>query len=131
MTNYLSNMENKFVVSLELSKKMREMGFPSDTHFEWFEGYGKSGVKPAENHKISGFDYIPAPHVGELGEWLGKVNWDKLNLKITPTYNILIDGIKFWESPVNEAEGRAKLLIYITEQFGFDPKSLHPLPPQP
>lgn len=64
-------MNEKYVVSLELAKKMKELGFKQESDFCWCRAYGKIYL---ENEKDS-LEYLPsnlfsAYHVGELGEML-------------------------------------------------------------
>jgi hypothetical protein len=107
------------VVSLELAKKLKELGFPQDSLFYWTKSLdGKNVLK--EWRIITGDEEInaygsSAYTVAELGEMLpglwmpvkdeenGRKPWLRVDREINKT----------WEE--TEADARAKTLIYLKE----------------
>jgi len=108
-------LENQ-VCSLELSKKMRELGFEQESAFYW-RNAGQVGWQ-IENEvwmRNKKEDAYSAYTVAELGEFLKKVNFEKSKIKTLPeefcprtedeSLKATFDQ-NFW----------AKMLIYLKEQ---------------
>lgn len=119
------------VVSLELAKKMRELGFEQDSYWFW-QGYlhSENRVELAPKDKLyKYYDICSAYTVAELGEMLPAgfisrkrigatkdtlwscyddkpVNYHKIELAKQIDYTVLAD---------TEAHARAKMLIYLKE----------------
>jgi hypothetical protein len=129
-------MENH-VTNLELSKKMKELGFPQFSQFSWV---GCNGLEnqPSLSHKVNKADYeklknpewffYSAYLASELGEWLPEFieGW-------------LMGIHKFEEWSVGDSSGSilrskkdknlpnamAKMLIHLTEEGIINPKLLN------
>ena len=104
----------KQVVSLELAKKLKELGVKQDSHFSWFEmNTGKfelyhSGL-PTSKSKFSAFT------VAELGEMLLIQFTILKGVQISDPrgrYSRLVKRLYIFE---DEANARAKMLIYLLE----------------
>ena len=114
----------KQVVSLELAKKLKELGVPQTAHFEW-QKWKTEGSRKIEWEVHEGYgdfteDWYSAFTVAELGEML---QTDQGLLIPVP-----VDGR--WNAPspkngqvvnlgrrvnITEADARAKMLIYLIE----------------
>jgi hypothetical protein len=108
----------KQVVSLELSKKLKELGVPQESlhyharpkHVSTWVIYSKEQTEGKELELCSAFT------VAGLGEILRKIDFDSLKMKYTKEWENLIEEIKLWKkSTVLEADARAKILIYLLE----------------
>lgn len=121
------NLENQ-VCSLELAKKLKELGSNQHSIFYWkkypafFEG---NEIEPtwkiidADSVWNSGHEYISAFTVAELGEIL-PIDYCSFNHAgryfTTPHYNPFVGQIgQAGDSMKNEADSRAKMLIYLLE----------------
>lgn len=111
------------VVSLELAKKMKELGFEQESHFCWHnvKSLGGYGVYPFnEYRKLHNEDgtekNYSAYTVAELGEML------PIYTTVTKSksgYMVMVDlddsGETVTSSDKLEANARAKMLIYLKE----------------
>lgn len=115
-------LENQ-VVSLDLSKRLKELGVKSPSNFYWDEGDGiEDRLEYSPNHVF--LELIPAYTVAELGEMLPTLttswksalgNWV---CEVPPQMNeenIFAD---------TEADARAKMLIYLIENNLLQTNSL-------
>jgi hypothetical protein len=121
------------VTSLELSKRMKELGFPQRSIFGWCQNYTrKSGEykkdsKPYIQYKGS-HDYS-AYLASELGEWLPN---EKLMIdKDTNDYSLDLFGTERKERKFaggfcgeNLCDAMAEMLIYLAENKLINPKEL-------
>lgn len=115
-------MNPKYVVSLELAKRLKELGFSQETDFYWTEFWQEgprlvhcSFAPPNQSGNVA------APHVGELGEWIPQFYASHKEEQGWRSFG----GEKIHsEVDENEANARAKMLIYLAEQKFIDPKSL-------
>jgi hypothetical protein len=103
------------VCSLELAKKLKELGVKQDSLFWWVNGHGRFELydHPTDDESISGFT------VAELGAMLPKafISWtdkvvgnecwlcDDRYVSMTTNYTMAS----------TEADARAKMLIYLFE----------------
>jgi len=118
------------VVSLELSKRLKELGVTQESLFVWFHRFRHKPwmvVMPSTKHAYppDAFDWCSAFTVAELGELLPVLGGatpliQKLPTKWTVTYiadndghMIRADDALFQDN--TEADGRAKMLIYLIE----------------
>lgn len=140
-------MNEKYCASLELAKRLRELGFPQNTDFYWahvkivnsleeYDGIFHGQIRPGEPMEF----LCSAPHVGELGEWLptvfeyGLISKDIIYLEIGKKikddnwFVRYVDGqnkyVHCSSEGDTEAEARAKMLIYLVENNLLDPKTL-------
>ena len=116
-------MNPKYVVSLELAKKMKELGFKQESEYHWHLDENKWGLWCiAEPEKEE--NYYSAYGVGELGEMLPNYYATR---KCTST--MLEDMYQVWDSEIikpieegyaktanTEANARAKMLVWLKEQ---------------
>lgn len=124
------------VVSLELAKKLKELGVPQESHFYWSETVSGSG-HPSDaftyqgNHKLvdhhnlrnRGQEIASAFTVAELGEMLPKWfvseklkdGWMAKDDMAEPGWNC---------TSLTEADARAKLLVHLLEHKIITPESL-------
>lgn len=127
------------VVSLELAKKMKELGFPQQSLFwHWEDTHGEKmyrGLHNSQPHNPKGgWTTYSAYTVGELGDMLPKKCPEHDgNLQIIPSFNggWLVgygDHMNFngchVEDDKTEADARAKMLIYLVEKGLLDTKTL-------
>ena len=120
----------KEVPSLELCKRLKELGYPQDGG-GWYwdlraEGFEKVRFferTPKKEIIKAGF-YLKAPTVVEMGEWLPE-NWNIVSIRYgNGHYGISSHELKselMWEADT-EANARAKLLIWLVENghMGFE-----------
>lgn len=133
-------MNTKYVVSLELAKRLKALGFPQETDF--YRVPQKNNEQVFSKDEVGSdwidaeYDRIAAPHVGELGDWLPKkegyiscfTEERKYRLFIWP----YVDGESRFRMEISsgafdsdtEVETRAKMLIYLAEQSLIDPSTL-------
>ena len=108
-------LENQ-VCSLELAKKLKELGVKQESYFYWQEFEGQVALRSAyRGNELPRDDRYSAFTVAELGEMLPmiytpvkdingfKEKWLWVNNKAE----------KHWEN--TEADARAKILIYLLE----------------
>ena len=123
------------VASLELSKKLKELGFPQEGLFWWVNqpngGLNTNGYKwqleGEPKTRMPQYDYIVAPTVSELGEILpdrvikksGRGydglqiwKWSGWNIEYHETFEVPQIRYTFEKT---EADARAKILIYLLE----------------
>lgn len=147
-------MIQNHVTSLETAKRMKELGFNQESDFWWqYGGKFSTGFQstliskeekeaPRFGSADSAYSYYSAYHVGELGERLPINIYDEeddceffllsgphqevklwfVAYAFTSKENSVI--YIYYEDAENEAEARAKMLIYLAEQELIDPKSL-------
>jgi hypothetical protein len=139
-------------VSLELAKRMKELGFPQVSMFYWwwnkFGGHIGSDSNPVRledkepHNPQGGWNYCSAYSVAELGKMLPWFDKDGNELKISkyshPSwqicyYNDRADFIGKGERHIpsgfvseakTEADARAKMLIWLAENKYIDPKEI-------
>lgn len=127
------------VVSLELAKKLKELGVRQDGHFDWYEHEGIPYVADFANRYIDPLSghhekYCSAFTVAELGEMLPKKlkseEWGSLELVYK--HDLLAYGMYQFECTFHEvwielgdteADARAAMLIYLIENKLVDPIS--------
>ena len=133
-------LENQ-LVSLELSKKLKELGVKQESLFSWVIGVNfgqteteKKNFKPwvinDQAVRIPEYNYIPAFTVAELGELLpngyvtGHTQFKDEKTWCCHWYRINKDGVAknigdpLYDQPIfaeTEANARAKMLIYLLE----------------
>lgn len=119
----------KQCISLELAKRMSELEFTTNSVFEWIS-FDNSSFKeyqlrytPVQDTSLFKEKY-PAYNVAELGEILRKIDFEKIKMNYTKDWDILISGLKVWESKVKEADNRAEIIIYLAENNLINPKEL-------
>ena len=106
------------VVSLELSKKMDELGIKLETEFYW-GGIGNMGIWSRENKEglpkqETRFTWYPAPLASELGEYYRKYKSKNMFARASSerVRQLFLRVMSSWENE-NEIEDRAKMLIYL------------------
>lgn len=121
------NLE-QHVTSLELSKRLKELGVPQDnSHFVW-GGWVKRYVSQVETRKqayaASFRTEASAFLASELGEMLPTAVWNTIRNVGNKRSRRAVDfnGTLFMAD--TEADARAKLLIHLIEQGIVDPKTL-------
>ena len=114
------------VCSLELAKKLKELGVKQESLFYWFNnwnGYAEGHPSKKENwilldrYKDTGY---PAFTVAELGETLPKTYYSGKSEKGILKYQCGSDDESRnkrhgWTRADTEADARAKMLIYLIE----------------
>lgn len=116
-------MKEKYVVSPELAKQMKELGFPQESDFYWV---GKEEV-----------GYVAAYHVGELGEMMGErfltkshvgSGTKKLHWGVYSTYEEDVVNVELLYShgytSDTEADARASMLIYLAQNNLINPNEM-------
>lgn len=108
------------VCSLELSKRLKELGVKQESLFYWFEqeGYLRVGQLQLSRAARGESRLCSAFTVAELGEMLPREQW-LCRLKTGEYECAWYDGKKFGarhsEQGQTEADSRAKMLIYLIE----------------
>ncbi len=119
------------VCSLELSKRLKELGVKQDSLFYRFGDerqqyiFCKYYEQYSPNVNLNMADGYSAFTVAELGEMLprGICQYDKLNSIYEPefkTYAVFLPDTKHIITDYNEANARAKMLIYLLEKKIID-----------
>lgn len=122
----------KQVVSLELSKKLYEIGVMKISLFYWNEPYGKDfepiityGIEEGYGSNISAFT------VAELGEMLPSAIIDSrywLDIRNWGSFQLFYEDDIFHQAAhvedEKEADARAKMIIYLLEQEIVKPSDL-------
>lgn len=114
-------IENQ-LVEIELSKEMKELGFKQDGYWSWYTNgdskhllHNPEGYRPIEAKTFDAFT------VAELGKKL-------MNQGPLPVYyNDGINGPGWYNKDIfakNEANARAKMLIYLAKNNLINPKEL-------
>ena len=113
------------VTSLELSKRLKELGVKQDSYFHWIANYNGlepqlSGLSPSESNKHNNYSAFTVAELGdmlpeiitdhccvEMGKYRGKwvIRYSKIDNEL--------GGIRFDED--TESNARAKMLIYLLE----------------
>lgn len=120
------NLENQ-VTSLELSKKLKELGVKQESLFWWYRKYRPNyhlytSIELSEIE--AGIDRVSAFTVAELGEVIMKWEWDcpekdregwlwkewRPGVAMIPHYIINQP-----DEDITEADARAKMLVYLLE----------------
>lgn len=110
--------------SLELSKKLKEMGVPQDSYFYWktAKDYCKlvndnhdSGYPIGIGKRAKGAEHYSAFTVAELGEMLPQFAAGKFNRGNSFFWKIEIPNFSITIESETEADARAKMLIYLLE----------------
>jgi len=124
-------MKEKHVASLEPAKRMKELGFPQKSDFYWTRKSGQPNWRIADETEIIPSMDFSAYHVGELGDMLRKRTKSALreidfggnhtHFWARETYDSH-NGEFFSEQ--NEADPRAKMLIYLAEKGIIEPKEI-------
>lgn len=122
-------MENH-VTSLELSKKLKELGVKQESLFWWQhfdEMVGAGTVQKVDYWRVTDGAYrdgfISAFLSSELGEMLPSINWQTYKEKgkwILTNHQNTIEAVEEF----TESNCRAKMLIYLIENNIIDVKSL-------
>lgn len=143
-TNKINMELSEQVVSLELAKKMKELGFSQESLFWWFkdyypDGYLESGEwrivdrriiyqraclfsRKDEDTEIKDGDIISAYSTAELGEMLpSAMSLTRKTVENSWRYQD-IEGNSLYAD--TEADARAKMLIYLAEQGLINPKDI-------
>lgn len=118
------------VTSLEISKRLKELGVKQESYFQWYELYGDNNWTLAPLNK-SGNNTVSAFTVAELGEMLPDyVATDHLySLQQTRNWTVVAERklryhISYWFlgkeilhsiDDDSEANARGKMLIYLLE----------------
>jgi len=124
------------VCSLELSKKLKELGVRQESYFYWYDdtvahkmyfaGGGLVGSKPIEKYS--------AYTASELGEMLpmevfkNDICFALASWKIPKGWRIFYGGNDFClhgETEEKESDARAKMIIYLIESNLLSPKTLN------
>lgn len=111
------------VAPLALAQRMKEMGFPQDTQFEWWEEGSRSWVEAQQNWADRA-EHIAAPTVAEMGEWLMTCNRETASRRQGNRCEAIIALLEPQGSGKHEAEARASLLIALAESGAINPKAL-------
>lgn len=114
----------KQVCSIELSKRLKELGVPQESAFYWEKSPYQDGwslFKNEEEHRMQ--PNCAAFTVAELGEMLRGRDWSG---GIVPSHcwarcHELPEGQRVFEAS-SEADARAKMLIYLIEQGIIKPQ---------
>ena len=111
------NLEQQ-LTSLELSKRMKELGFPQNSMLWWsrenlthdfkLSSFARSIEKPENGFKICAYS------VAELGELLKKQHYPWPTITSENKFRVNVNGFPVIESE-NESDARAKMLIYLKE----------------
>jgi hypothetical protein len=114
------------VVSLDLAKKLKELGVKQESLFCWYK-HKKDGwtlVWPW----AKGYEYISAFTVAELGEILpDEVSTNKYTEPDLKTFMCKLHAEGDWQKYIEitedstEADARARMLIYLLENNLYDP----------
>jgi len=137
-------MQTKYVVSLELAKRLKELGCKQESDFYWEQTIGGDQEQRGEAtlttrhlkeccEKDKALRFIPAYHVGELGELLKgfcttsymcnirkqgeSEQWGCARQVTDDDLHFMLKDVQFGNT---EADARAKLLIYMIEQGLLD-----------
>jgi len=114
------------VTSLELSKRMKELGLKIDKPLFYYARYGVTGIVPVYRNQlilddVNLNDCIPAYTVAELGEMLPK-GCATFNSEYQNTWKCslsaeFVKNVRDYQDldADNEADARAKMLIYLKE----------------
>ena len=117
-------LENQ-VVSLELAKKLKELGFKQDSLYYWAEDENfivtKDKIENSQDWRDNYF--IPAYTVPELGEMLPlKIDDEDLTIwrekgfeSWDVAYSTLARKEEVWEQSKNLVDAMAKMAIYLLE----------------
>lgn len=119
----------KQVVSLELSKKLKELGFEQESLFYWYRDEDILTKKEATREDLLMYcKPIPAYTVAELGEMLpekvktpyGNKSFLIFREVYNETWDVAYstdtdDDKNLWQQAETEADSRAKMLIYLKE----------------
>lgn len=102
------------VVSLELAKKLKELGVKQEGYFNWYLGLQAPYLGPA--NKRSNSDTVAAFTVAELGEMFRYVRTEftKTEAGDWAVYWVADNG-RYHKEYGTEADARAKMLIYLIE----------------
>src|SRR5213080_1394008 len=108
------------VTSLELAKKLKELGVPQESLYYWYTSeFGEPHIEHKPSNNVRDWESVSAFTVAELGEMLPQFH--------TSTSKNMHTGEKylceFWKDgsrqhytwATTEADARAKLLIYLFE----------------
>lgn len=108
----------KQVPTLELCKKLKELGYPQDGLF-WWNLFNKKVSYGVETTSATEVRVVVAPTVAELGEWLP--NDIDGNAQLIDSYKglWLVGYAGVYENGINyektEADARARVLIWLVE----------------
>lgn len=128
-------LENQ-CVSLELSKKLKELGYPQESLFYWHYSYNPTAKKVNEPYVLfnpyeKGDEInISAPTVAELGRYMPTTYLGDLvslipNKTVGGYWRVDLDDEGMLCSETTEADARAKLLIYLLENNLIEIKAGH------
>jgi hypothetical protein len=129
-------LENQ-VTSLELSKKLKELGFPQDSLFYWFNPYfrkcsdseykleqGQGSQKDISSYTVAELgELLPSTiHINGMGNvpmWTGRNGYGEWLIEYHITFNPPV--VEIIEK--TEADCRAKMLIWLTGNGYIKPSS--------
>lgn len=103
------------VVSLELAKKLKELGVRQESLFYWNDCWMGKPTLDRAIHSDNGKESYSAFTVAELGEMLPHHNIKMYNIQ--PRIQLRIGGkeLNAFVEAETEADARAKMLIYLIE----------------
>lgn len=109
------------VVSLDLAKRMKELGFKQESYFSHDITRGKVTTSSyTASHPT--LKSVSAYTVAELGEMLPfGISYELLTAKGEKHWNIGRDGLDIRFVADTEADARAKMLIYLAEKEIINP----------
>lgn len=122
-------LENQ-VVSLELAKRMKQLGFKQESLFYWYTNTGEvvyfDEPGAAETRQNPNFKdvILPAYSVAELGGMLRRALKKSSGLMIMGPRGYCKRTCQNIKNFKDEAENRAKLLIYLAETDLINPTKL-------
>ena len=113
----------KQLVSLELARRLHQLGLPQGCLWSWVEDHrsGECSLLPTSSRCLRHFGKYAAPTVAETGTWLPPHSRSEKDPKHewvcwSPLPYEADDGLdSHLVSDANEADARAKMLIYLIE----------------
>jgi len=119
------------IVSLELAKKLKELGIEQDSLWRWcIHNNGVVGCYAGISRKVHSLSEVKEEYsaftVAELGEILTNIHgrWSSGTLNEPDTDDRYICewydryGVEYWKCGKTEAEARAKAIIWLKEKDG-------------
>lgn len=112
------------VVSLELARKLKELGVRQDSYFWWHFGEKESWINTYGGQPNHFVPSVAAFTVAELGQLLPrKFGYNELHTVSCPnkdTFAVFYEDYKkepsLYQEADTEADARAKMLVYLIEQ---------------
>ena len=121
------------VVSLELAKRLKELGVKQESYFQWFDegSFGSVVDRRESGNGPYGQERYAAFTVAELGELIfgSVIDGNKPNLGFRTFRDYKGKNVFGWDRHIDfssdtEADARAKMLIYLLENKLCSPTSL-------